>query len=243
MKSSYLCLAVATLACTPALAHSAEWDHTMLIYLLGAGLDGKSQVGAIEADIDQSFSDILEHLDVGGMGTYRASGEIWTHTIDAIYTGLSGNAPLGPNGRFGAEVDQLIASYDIGYRLAERVEVVAGVRYNSIDVDLAVTTFAGTMRTSGDKDWLDPYIGARSIIPFNDTFGLTLHADVGGFGIGSDLAWQAVVWLNWNMSKTFFGAIGYRILDTDYEDSSGNRFFKFDVAIHGPGLGFGWRFR
>lgn len=215
----------------------------MLIYLLGAGLDGKTQVGPFESDIDQSFGDVMEHLDVGAMGSFSASNGTWTHVIDAIYLGVTGDALLPSGIPIGAEVDQLVASYDIGYRTAERLEVLAGVRYNSIDTDVAVGLPDGPRRASGEKDWFDPYVGVRSTIPFNETFALTLRGDVGGFDIGSKLAWQAVVWLSWNLSETFLGAFGYRILDTDYEDGSGASSFKYDVTIHGPGIGFGWRFR
>jgi hypothetical protein len=37
--------------------------------------------------------------------------------------------------------------------------------------------------------------------------------------------------------------VGYRILDTDYEEGSGSGYFKYDVTMSGPGIGFGWRFR
>lgn len=242
MRSIQRCFVAATLACMTASAHSAEWDHTMLIYLLGAGLDGKTQLGPVVADIDQSFSDVLEHLDVGGMGSYRVSNEIWAHTIDAIYTGSTADMTLASGQRAQAESNQLIAAYDIGYAIAPHFEVLAGVRYNSLDVDLAVGSATGPQRASGSKDWVDPFIGVRSILPFSNTFGLTLRADVGGFDVGSKLAWQAIAWLNWNLTDDFFATLGYRILDTDYEDGSGNSLFKYDIAIHGPGLGFGWRF-
>lgn len=214
----------------------------MLIYLLGAGMDGKAQVGPLATSIDQSFSDILEHLDIGAMGSYRASNDQWTHTLDAMYTGLSGEATRNPDIHVTADIDQLIASYDIGYRVAERLEVLAGLRYNSIDTDLTVRAPIGTSQASGGKDWLDPYVGFSSTIPFNDAFALVLRADIGGFSVGSKLAWQVVARLDWNLSQTFFGTFGYRVLDTDYEDGGGANFFKYDLAISGPGLGFGWKF-
>jgi hypothetical protein len=46
-----------------------------------------------------------------------------------------------------------------------------------------------------------------------------------------------------SFSETFFASVGYRILDTDYEDGSGASYFKYDVTMSGPGVGIGWRFR
>jgi hypothetical protein len=70
-----------------------------------------------------------------------------------------------------------------------------------------------------------------------------LCADVGGFDVGSELAWQAVVRLNWTISETLFATFGYRILDTGYEDGSGASLFRYDVTMSGPGIGMRWRFR
>lgn len=243
MKPLPACLVSVALVCAPAHAQSAEWERTMLIYLLGAGIDGKTQIGPLESDIDQSFSSVLENLDVGAMGSFRASNDTWAHVIDAMYTSLSGDAALPTGGRIGVEIDQLIASYDIGYRIGQYFEVLGGVRYNSIDMDIAVGLPDGARRASGSKDWFDPYVGARTTIPLNETFAFTLRGDIGGFDVGSKLAWQAAAWLSCNFSETFVGIFGYRILDTDYEDGSGASAFKYDVAIHGPGIGFGWRFR
>jgi hypothetical protein len=224
-------------------AQSSEWERTLLFYLLGAGLDGTTQIGPLETDIDQSFSDILENLDAGFMGAFRASNGTWAHTIDTMYVGLEAEVTRASGASLKAEVDQLMAAYDIGYRVSESFEVLAGARYNSIELDLTVRGPFEVRNASGDKDWIDPYVGFNSTIPFNDKLALVLRADVGGFDIGSKLAWQAIVRLDWQFGDTFFGTVGYRILDVDYEDGSGASFFKYDVTTSGPGIGVGWRFR
>jgi|RhiMetdeSRZDD1v2_1073273.scaffolds.fasta_scaffold2437477_1 hypothetical protein len=57
---------------------------------------------------------------------------------------LSDEAPVsGVNVK--SEVDQLIAFCDIGYELAKNLAVLAGLRYNSIDVDLTVRTGSTTL--------------------------------------------------------------------------------------------------
>lgn len=245
MKPVHACFAVFSTmtACAPqAMAQLSEWEHTMLFYLFEAGIDGQMQVGPnINQSFNQSFSDILENLDMGGMGSFRASKEPWAHTIDAIYSSSSADVALASGAKIKAEVDQLIASYDIGYQLSSYFEVLVGARFNSIDLEL--TEYGPTQTTaSGEKEWIDPYIGFHSVIPFNDTFTLALRGDVGGFDVGSKLAWQAIVRLNWNFNETLYATFGYRILDTDYEDGSGNSLFKYDVTMSGPGVGFGWRF-
>jgi hypothetical protein len=234
-------LSAAVACASSAHAQSSEWEHTLLFYLFDAGVDGESQIGSTVSEVDESFSNILEHLDMGGMGSFRATKQPWAHTIDAIYSNSSDDVALPSDVRVKAEVDQLIASYDIGYQLSDRFEVLVGARFNSIDLEL--TEYGPTQRVaSGSQDWIDPYIGLNSVLPFNEHLALALRGDVGGFDIGSKLAWQAIVRLNWSFSETFYATFGYRILDTDYEDGAGESFFKYDVTMSGPGAGFGWRF-
>jgi hypothetical protein len=244
MKPLHPCLVsiAVALACTPGTrAQAAEWQRSMMLYVFGASIDGQTQLGPIVSEVDESFSDILDDLDMGGMGSFRANNESWAHAIDAIYTSSSDDVALAAGVKLKAGLDQLIASYDIGYRLSDRFEVLLGARYNSIDVKL--TTFGpAATQASGDKDWVDPYVGFNVMLPLGDRLALGLRGDVGGFDVGSKLAWQAVVRLNWSFSETFFATFGYRILDTDYEDGSGARLFKYDVTLSGPGAGLGWRF-
>jgi hypothetical protein len=48
---------------------------------------------------------------------------------------------------------------------------------------------------SGDVTWLDPLVGLRLRHHFSPATELVLRADIGGFGAGSDLTWQAMGYL------------------------------------------------
>ena len=233
----------ALLVSPSASAQAQDWERRLVVYLLGAGLDGQQQIGPVTTDIDQSFSEVLEHLDFGVMGSFQARRDQWAHTLDVIYVGLAADTTSAAGARVEAEVDQLIASYDIAYLLGERFEVLGGARYNSLDMDLQARGPVGAVSASEGKDWIDPYVGFRSTLPLNDSLSLTVRADVGGFDVGSKLAWQAVAHLDWWFHENFAAMFGYRILDTDYEDGSGASFFRYDVTMSGPMIGFGWKFR
>ena len=51
---------------------------------------------------------------------------------------------------------------------------------------------------SGDEDWVDPLVDGRVIFDLSKKWAVSLDGSVGGFGIGSDLDWDAA------------GLIGYR---------------------------------
>lgn len=59
---------VPIMGASPSIAQE-NWDFTGFIYLWGAGLGGETVTGN---DVDVSFSDILDNLDFGLMGTLEA---------------------------------------------------------------------------------------------------------------------------------------------------------------------------
>jgi len=87
------------------------------------------------------------------------------------------------------------------------------------------------------KDWIDPYVGLRWKWNFADKWATRLRGDVGGFGIGSTITWNAVGLLDYKpwQHVGFFG--GYRVLYQDYSTGSGSHRFSYDAYMHGPVLG------
>ena len=219
-------------------AHADEWKHEIAPYLFAAGMDGTAGVGPIEADVSQSFSDIVSNLEMGFMGAYRATKDRYSITFDTIYMGL-GATRKGPGGLLKADVDadQLALEGDFGYAITEAVTLFGGLRYNDISTDVKVTGPLGANKASGSKSWVDPVVGAVYGHKFNDTWSMNLRGDIGGFGIGSDFAWQGIASVRWQATPTV-GVIGaYRYIDMDYEDGKGDKRFLYDMAITGPALG------
>ncbi len=62
---------------------------------------------------------------------------------------------------------------------------------------------------------------------------MNLYGDVGGFGVSSDLTWQAYGGLGFQLNDWFSAQAGYRYLLEDFDDGS----FVYDVALHGPLIG------
>ena len=63
---------------------------------------------------------------------------------------------------------------------------------------------------------------------------LQLRGDIGGFGVGCDLTWQATARVNWQVSHVFRLGLGYRWLDQDYESGTGSDTFTWNVLTQGP---------
>lgn len=79
------------------------------------------------------------------------------------------------------------------------------------------------------EDWWDPYIGLRARLNLSKAFYLTAKADIGGFGVGSDLTWQASGALGCQLTRHIHAELGYRYLYTDYNKDG----FLYEVSQSG----------
>jgi len=229
--------ALALLASTP--LHAADWTHEIAPYLWGAGLEGTTAIGPVSADIDASFSDILVALEMGAMGSYRGSRDRISVMFDVVYSGLGGDGK-GPGGAVKADVDidQLVLEGDLGYALTENLHAFVGLRYVDLETKIKLKGPLGNTESARDKvDWVDPVIGLYYIWPFSDRWALSLRGDIGGFGVGSEFAWQGVGILRWQVSSGVGVLFAYRYLSNDYEDGKGANYFEYDMSMQGPALG------
>ena len=246
-------LAAVSCLLAPSCAEAAEWQHAITPYLWGSGMSGTTAVGTpvgpLEANVDVGFDDILRNLKMGGMFSYRGERGPWVVMTDAIYMKLgadrqtSGNL-ISVDAR--AEVEQIALEADVGYRVSDAVVAFVGLRYNDIDADLRVVRSgpgAGNTRVAGETaSWVDPVVGVSAKFPLAERWALGLRGDVGGFGVGSDLAWQAMVSVHWKAPNGVEVVGAWRHLDVDYEDGRDANLFRYDVVTSGPGIGVTLRF-
>lgn len=69
---------------------------------------------------------------------------------------------------------------------------------------------------SGDEWWIDPIVGARAQINLTRWLFLAAQGDVGGFGVGSQITWNAQATVGINFTRNLFGELGYRYMYVDY---------------------------
>jgi hypothetical protein len=98
--------------------------------------------------------------------------------------------------------------------------------------------------SSGDMEWVDPFVGARIRHQLAPGKEVMLEGDVGGFGVGSDFSWQLVGTYGFDTSlfgTPFHAVIGYRALSVDFSENG--RFGKngIDFVQHGPIMGVTFR--
>jgi hypothetical protein len=229
--SRSLLAATLLLMTLPGIVGASEWDYELELFLQGAGLEGTVGIGPREADVDLSFSDILDNLEFGAMTTFRATKERWAVLVDAIYF-ATGNTTE----RADVDVDQLLLELDLVYRVNDVFGFFLGGRY--IDASTEVD-FLGPVGLQADRSdsWIDPVVGVAMRTPMSERWTFSGRLDAGGFGVGSDSTWQARVRFGYRASERITAVFGYQILDFDYEDGDGLQRSLLDLQTSGPTAG------
>jgi len=227
---SCLTLALGLVGAGPLNAQTNKWTLDVSLYGVFAGMSGKAGVGPVNADVDVGFDKIWDNLKFGAMGTVRVGYDRWALSTDVIYMDLEGS-----KNSFTAQAKQWMVQPTLEYRVCQYFGVYAGTRYNNIDLQLKGSL---GINPSDTQAWWDPVIGTRLRLPLGGKFSFNVAGDIGGFGVGSDLTWQAFPYFDWQFAKHASLQVGYRFLFTDYENGSGLDRFKYEILTQGPQLGF-----
>jgi hypothetical protein len=211
------------------------WKPQVILYFVGAGMSGETAIQGISRDVDASFGDIMENLDFGFMSAFRIQKRAWSVGTDIVYVGLGTTSEAG---QIEVDSDQWMVELNGGYMIRPFFTVIAGGRYNSLSTRLFFPQFGNERKAS--QEWIDPLIGGRLDLRLGKEWMAHLRADVGGFGVGSDFAWQLVPGVEWMPSERLSALAGYRIISMDYENKDDG--FKYDMTISGPALGLLCRF-
>jgi len=241
------CLIVATGWSTALLAQQSTttdsgWKSSIVIYLLGPTIEGTVGIGPIDSEVDIDAGDVFDSLDGAFLATYAVEKGSWGAVFDLIYMDLSSDI-TGSRELLTGEVGvkQTIFGANAAYRMNDNLQVLFGGRY--VDLSSKVTlNLPSPAYFKLDQSWFDPTIGLRFAGPIGERWSYGLLGDIGGFGVGSDLTWQMSGSLSFRMTERSLFTFGYRYIDIDYEDGEGRDAFKFDVAEHGPALGFRFEF-
>jgi hypothetical protein len=144
-------------------------------------------------------------------------------------------------GKIRDAVQQLIQSQEPELIGAIRTGVEA--RVSQLETQLAgrvANTVTSQLNRSFSfyDSWTDPVIGLRGRFNLNKAFYLTAESDVGGFGIGSDVAVQEYAALGCQITRNIFSEVGYRYLYDDFRDTN----FLYQMSLHGAQITVGINF-
>jgi hypothetical protein len=228
---------------------NSDWNFLLDVYVMFPNMSGTTAVGNLpEVEVDANPGDIFDKLHMGAMLYFEASHDRWAFSSDILYMNLTQGVKSGPIVQSGeVHAKQLAWELAAMRTLLPRLEAGLGLRINSLDVDLDIvhTTVGGgsaTASRSAGETWVDPILIARFKSDPSSKFIYQIRGDIGGFGIGSDFAWQLQAYAGYRFSKLFQLTGGYRAIGMDYDKGNGNDRFMYNMDTFGPVVRFGFNF-
>jgi hypothetical protein len=223
------------------------WTFAISPYLWAAGIEGKSGTlpGLPPADVDMSFSDILDDLKFAGMLIVTARKDRFGIGGDLQYvktsSGIDAAPPIFDGGKLTSETFGLSAwgDYVVFEQGRSNLKVAAGARLWSVDTKLKLSGgLLSGRKIDHDETWVDPMVGVigrADVVPnvFVQGWGF-----VGGFGVGSDTMVDLFGGIGYRFSDATSTTLGYRWLKIDYDHDG----FLYDVRQQGIAAGLTFRF-
>jgi len=228
---------------------ASGWDWDLALYLFTLGMDGRMVVQGHEADVDLSFSDILEDLEMAVSGHLEANKREspWGFFGDVFWSSL-GSTLEQPNGEW--DMNQVYLEGAATYAMGENFSFLGGLRYIDMELTLdiqppispPIQPGPGPQRFEGSQSWTDLMVGGRYRKMFGERWGFSARGDLAGFGISSssDLTWNVVLLGQFRATSRIALILGYRWFDIDYENL--DDLFVYNLRQTGPMFALNYSF-
>ena len=237
-RAAVVLLATVLLESGSSRAQDDGWQITVAPYAFGASLDGSLAVRGREVGVDLTASDLVDRLELGFMGMAAARKGDWGLTGDVLWVALGDSVQMPPAD---IDTDLTIVTVQGIRRLGPAADLTFGARCQQVRGEIALGS-PFDLEVERTRDWVDPVVGLVLRTPVQRRWHAMLIADVGGFGAGSELTWQALPTIGFDLTDRASIELGWRVIDTDYENGDGAERFAWNVRLQGPAIGFAFRF-
>lgn len=227
------------------------------VYFFAADIEGRTTFGTINTDIDVSFSDIWDNLDMAFMAFAENKHNRWSYILDFAYLDVSADRSRSIQDLLQVNLDvgltqtilQAFAGYSVYQGRYENtgldVDLLGGLRYNELKMDLGVQGSIFDLPFGGQRSkktrWTDLVFAARlNYYVKRHTF--MLWADYGLFKVGADTSWQIIGLYKYTFKNGLGLFGGYRHYAFDYDEYSGGTRFRFNLDYSGPMAGISYKF-
>jgi hypothetical protein len=221
-----------------------KWKFATIGYGWFAGANGETDViGPVEpVDLDLSFGDVLKAFKFAFMGAAEARRDRLVILGDLTFIHLEAKDGIGIRDPdfLEAELDSRTAEITLlgGYRVLNegpvKLDLLAGGRMNFFKTTVQLEGPIRSAEGSEKQKWLDPIIAARATAPLGGKWSMAIYGDLGGILFGSDITWQGVATVDYQISRKMTVGGGWRYFKVNYDDGD----FLYNVAQSGPMLVF-----
>ncbi len=214
-----------------------RWWFEVEPYVWIPAVSTENEIGDIEGDTDADATDILDILKGALMLHAEAHKGSWGLFTDFIWVRVADDNDIGATGE--VEIELNLSLFELGgyYRFGKKkwaLDTLIGLRAAYVTDDLDITgTALGDASSDNHTAWIEPMFGARFGYQFTPKFSTVIRGDASGFGVGSELTWNASLDMRYRFTKLFALTFGYRHMFLDYE--VGNTEIK--LTFDGPVIG------
>jgi hypothetical protein len=234
------------------------WQYELTIYGWLPSIDGTLKYSVPPgsgSSVGVDASDILDSLNFVFMAAGEARYNKLSFGMDLIYMDVSNSKNtsilVGPAQDTTLSVAAKlslstwlvtgIVGYDLIQSDENRLAVVGGLRYLSLDADTSLSINGPLPPTpppaylSKSDDFWDGIVGIKGAFMLNKNWYIPYYADIGAGD--SQLTWQLYAAIGY-MFHWGDIRLGYRYLEYDQDDDK----FVQDLKFYGPVVGIGFRF-
>jgi hypothetical protein len=245
------------------------WTFRYIPFLWMPEVQGKIATRGLTAKVDIDFDKLLELMGNGELfaagGHFDAGYDRFWLFVDA-FGGTArpkSDVTFAPRPTLTGTADVTLnftfVEFGPAYRVLDwpqggegppiTLDVLTGGRfmyfYQSLDLQRTGGTFRGTANAT--STWVDPFVGGRFAVPLIGDLDCVFRGDIGGFGAGSQLAWNVIGGFQYALPWEPFGArtsvvAVYKALDFDHQSGSGRQQIVTKLDLRGPAFGLGFAF-
>lgn len=238
-------LLVFLLVCSGNLVAS-DWKYDIAPYMWATSLKGETQLANRTVQVNEPFSKLFNYLDFGGMLWLDAYHDRFGLFFNGFYSKLSAQRDLRSLSlKLGSRLG--IAAAGGSYRLFENehfiVEPYAGARYTNAILTLSAHLGRFGISAENTEEWTDGMAGTRLMYKFNTSWRMEGGADYGAghhsnsYNLHAMLGYQSETYFK---NTRFY--LGYHFLHQNFHHGQGIHYFRWDMDLYGPILGFALRF-
>ncbi len=223
-----------------------EWKFRITPYAWAAGVSGDfAQFGLPSVSVNNSFSDVMENLDMGAMTAFEAWKGRHGVFADFMHVRLSGSGAI--QGSFPAAVPVSASATSTTAMLAAQfrwideelgyLDLMTGLRHWSLKTELSAGAPLN-VSVSDSVRWSDPVLGVKGLRWISGKTYTTGWAMIGTTTGGSDVFIDLLAGVGYQINKSTAIIVAYRHLAVDYQEGA----FQYDSTQAGFGIGFDYRF-
>lgn len=235
---------VVCLAMLPASARGEEaidssWQFRVSPYVWLPSFSTSASVeGSPDAEGDTSLIDVLDFA-------FMIHGEARKQRLGLLaefnYLALSDDTTWGGADRFKAEASLtgVMGGAAASWRVLDHgrfaIDPLVGFRVWSIETEVDFDRLPTASKTA---TFVDPILGVRGGVRLSKRLSLQVLGEVGGFGAGSDLQYEAIGQVRYEFARLAGLSLGYRHLHLKFDDDG----VELDATLSGPLLSVDLRF-